>query len=209
MFFYNKAVQLGENPDIKDYSYPGPRPQSREAAIVMLADSVEASSRTLVDPTPARIRAHVTKIVKGVYAEGQLDESDLTFRDLNKVIEQFVRIITGHFHQRIAYPDAQKAKARAEEKAESKAEPRTESSPEAEESIEELKPEWVMPVQEKGRPAGKTWTREKAETDRPVEPSVAPNAEKAAEDGRPRAAGSVFAAPSVPSEPRPSAEADA
>ena len=209
MFFYNKAVQLGENPDIKDYSYPGPRPQSREAAIVMLADSVEASSRTLVDPTPARIRAHVTKIVKGVYAEGQLDESDLTFRDLNKVIEQFVRIITGHFHQRIAYPDAQKAKARAEEKAESKAEPRTESSPEAEESIEELRPEWVMPVQEKGRPASKTWTREKAETDRPIEPSVAPNAEKAAEDGRPRAAGSVFAAPSVPSEPRPSAEADA
>ena len=105
MYFYNKAQQMGENPRLQDYSYPGPRPQSKEAAIVMLADSVEASSRTLVDPTPARIRAHVTKIVKGVYAEGQLDESDLTFRDLNKLIDSFVRGITGLFHQRIAYPE--------------------------------------------------------------------------------------------------------
>lgn len=135
MFFYNKALQMGENPRLQDYSYPGPRPQSKEAAIVMLADSVEASSRTLVDPTPARIRAHVTKIVKGVYAEGQLDESDLTFRDLNKLIDSFVRIITGLFHQRIAYPEDNRA-----EQHKNKAKPEEGRKEEA----EELRPEWVV-----------------------------------------------------------------
>ncbi|WP_298068406.1 HDIG domain-containing metalloprotein [uncultured Mailhella sp.] len=105
MYFYNKALQMGEKPDLQDYRYPGPKPQSREAAIVMLADSVEASSRTLEDPTPARIRAHVAKIVNGIYAEGQLDESDLTFRDLSRLTDAFVRILTGLFHQRIAYPE--------------------------------------------------------------------------------------------------------
>jgi len=149
MFFYNKAVKLGENPSLQDYSYPGPRPQSKEAAIVMLADSVEASSRTLVDPTPARIRTHIETIVKGIYSEGQLDESDLTFRDLNKIIDQFVRIITGQFHQRIAYPEAVKAKEKAESKPETKAEGRQEAEDKAEaraaaEDVEELKPEWVM-----------------------------------------------------------------
>ncbi len=141
MFFYNKALQMGENPRLQDYSYPGPRPQTKEAAIVMLADSVEASSRTLVDPTPARIRAHVTKIVKGVYAEGQLDESDLTFRDLNKLIDSFVRIIIGLFHQRIAYPeekpDPHKNKGKSEEC--------------RREEAEELRPEWVISSPDKGR----------------------------------------------------------
>lgn len=104
-FFYNKARELGENPRMEDYSYPGPRPQTREAAIVMLADAVEASSRTLSEPTPARIKTHVDTIMKGIFAEGQLDESELTFKDLHKLSENFARILTGLFHQRIAYPD--------------------------------------------------------------------------------------------------------
>lgn len=104
-YFFQKAMNLGENPREEDYSYPGPRPQSREAAIVMMADAVEASSRTLVDPTPARIRSHVENIVKGIYADGQLDESDLTFKELSKLIDSFSRILTGIFHQRIAYPE--------------------------------------------------------------------------------------------------------
>lgn len=134
MFFYNKALQMGENPQLQDYSYPGPRPQTKEAAIVMLADSVEASSRTLVDPTPARIRAHVEKIVKGVYAEGQLDESDLTFRDLNKLIDSFVRIIIGLFHQRIAYPEEKPDQHKARKKPEDS----------KKEEPEELKLEWMV-----------------------------------------------------------------
>jgi len=107
-FFYNKAKELGENPKIEDYSYPGPKPQSREAAIVMLADVVEASSRTLDTPTPARLTAHVNTIMKNIFADGQLDESDLTFKELNKLSESFVRVLTGIFHHRIAYPDRQR-----------------------------------------------------------------------------------------------------
>ena len=126
MFFYGKASQLGEEPRIEDYSYPGPKPQSREAAIVMLADSVEASSRTLADPTPSVIRAHVSKIVKGVYADGQLDNCDLTFRDLTRVSDAFVSIITGLHHQRIAYPGQDRNGVMIHEDA------------------EELKPEWVV-----------------------------------------------------------------
>ncbi len=104
-FFYQKALNLGEKPRESDYSYPGPRPQTKEAAILMLADSVEASSRTLTDPTPARIKTHIDTIIKGIFSEGQLDESELTFKDLHFLSENFQRILTGIFHQRIAYPD--------------------------------------------------------------------------------------------------------
>jgi len=161
MFFYNKALKLGENPSLQDYSYPGPRPQSKEAAIVMLADSVEASTRTLVDPTPARIRTHIETIVKGIYSEGQLDESDLAFRDLNKLIDQFVRIITGQFHQRIAYPEAAKAKEKA------KAAPADE--------VEELKPEWVM---SEGEAAKGQAPKAEQKAEQKAEPKTEQKAEK-------------------------------
>lgn len=110
-FFYKKALDLNEKPREADYSYPGPRPQTKEAAILMLADSVEASSRTLSDPTPARIKNHIDSIIKGIFAEGQLDESELTFKDLHFLSENFQRILTGIFHQRIAYPEAVKESA--------------------------------------------------------------------------------------------------
>ncbi|MDR1776911.1 MAG: HDIG domain-containing protein [Desulfovibrio sp.] len=105
-YFYQKAQSLGENAGESAYRYPGPRPQTREAAILMLADSVEASSRTLADPTPARVKNHIETIVKGIFSEGQLDESELTFKDLHFLSENFQRILTGIFHQRIAYPEA-------------------------------------------------------------------------------------------------------
>jgi putative nucleotidyltransferase with HDIG domain len=104
-YFYQKAQKLGEKPRESDYCYPGPRPQTREAAILMLADAVEASSRTLADPTPARIRGHIDSIIKGIFSEGQLDESELTFKDLHYLSENFQRILTGIFHQRIVYPE--------------------------------------------------------------------------------------------------------
>jgi hypothetical protein len=98
-----------------EFSYSGPSPQSREAALIMLADVVEASSRALADPTPSRIRAHVEKIVKGVFAEGQLDATELTFKDLDKVTDSFVIILTGIFHKRIEYPDKVPPKPTMEE----------------------------------------------------------------------------------------------
>lgn len=112
-FFYQKAKDLGENPRPEDYRYAGPRPQTREAAIVMLADAVEASSRTLSDPTPSRIQNHVNQIVKNIFAHGQLDESQLTFQDINKLCDSFQRVLTGIFHHRIEYPDQKKERSGA------------------------------------------------------------------------------------------------
>lgn len=124
-YFYQKAVNLGENPSEDAYRYPGPRPQSKEAAILMLADSVEASSRTLTDPTPARIRNHIDTIIKGIFSEGQLDESELTFKDLHYLSESFQRILTGLFHQRIVYPEKtiKEAQSREEESGRPSAQP--------------------------------------------------------------------------------------
>lgn len=116
-FFYQKAINQGEKPQESEFSYPGPRPQSKEAAILMLADSVEASGRTLTDPTPARIKNHIDNIIKGIFAEGQLDESELTFKDLHYLSENFQRILTGIFHQRIAYPETRINAVRQVEKA--------------------------------------------------------------------------------------------
>ena len=139
-FFYAKAKESGENPRIEDYCYPGPRPQTREAAIVMLADAVEASSRTLTDPTPARIKTHIDTIMKGIFSEGQLDESELTFKDLHKLSESFARILTALFHQRIAYPDLNKDKKTASDKPEqakvqAKPEEKTEQRPDVKRTV--------------------------------------------------------------------------
>jgi hypothetical protein len=107
-FFYQRAKEATD-PDLQavkeeDYRYPGPKPQTREAAILMLADAVEAATRTLTDPTPARIRGAVQKIINAIFVDGQLDECDLTLRDLHIIANNFVRILTGIFHHRIEYP---------------------------------------------------------------------------------------------------------
>lgn len=106
-FFYHKAVEqaAGQAVDEADYHYPGPRPQTKETAIVMLADSVEAAVRSLARPTPGCIEAMTRKIIKERLNDGQLDESDITFKDLGKIAEAFVRILNGIFHNRIKYPD--------------------------------------------------------------------------------------------------------
>jgi len=105
-YFYDKAKKLeGGEVDIEDYRYPGPRPISKEVAIVMLADSVEAASRTLEDPTPARIRGLVRKIIFTRFETGELDDCDLTLRDLHQIEESFIRVLTGIFHRRIPYPE--------------------------------------------------------------------------------------------------------
>jgi len=105
-FFYEKARELDptSEPDVRDFSYPGPRPQSRETAIVMLADSVESAARVLPDPTPDRIRALVDRIVESKIAQRQLDEAPLTFGELSRIKEQFVAGLSGIYHQRIDYP---------------------------------------------------------------------------------------------------------
>ncbi len=108
-FFYDKAKNK-EDPgvqqvDERDYRYPGPKPQTREAALIMLADAVEAASRTLSDPTPARIQGMVQKIVNNIFIDGQLDECELTLKDLHHIAKSFNRILAGIFHHRIDYPE--------------------------------------------------------------------------------------------------------
>ncbi|CAK7009190.1 MAG: hypothetical protein DELT_00373 [Desulfovibrio sp.] len=104
-FFFQKAQTLGENPSVADYSYPGPKPQTREAALVMLADIVEASSRTLDEPTPNRLQLHINNVIKGLFAAGQFDETDLTMKDLNRLSKSFLHVLVGLFHHRIKYPE--------------------------------------------------------------------------------------------------------
>lgn len=110
-YFHQKALaQAGDrgHETVREYDfrYPGPRPQSKEAGIILLADAIEASSRTLVDPTPSRIKNHIQNMVRNVFNEGQLDESDLSLKDLHILNDTFQRILTGIFHQRIHYPKA-------------------------------------------------------------------------------------------------------
>lgn len=104
-YFYTKAIEQDETLCKDDFRYPGPKPKSKEAAIVMLADAVEASSRVLADPTPSRLRGHIDTIIKGIFSEGQLDNSELTFSDLSKLGDSFHRVLTGIFHRRIEYPE--------------------------------------------------------------------------------------------------------
>lgn len=97
--FYAEARGSGENPCTEDCCYPGPRPQTCEAAIIILTDTVETSSCTLTDPTPVYVKTHIDTIMKGVFPEGQLDESELIFKDLHELSESFTRVLTGLFHQ--------------------------------------------------------------------------------------------------------------
>ncbi len=110
-YFYNRAKEMGaEEPSIDDYRYPGPKPQIRETAIVMLADSVEAASRTLADPKPARIRNLVQNIINDRFQSGELEECPLTLKDLAEIRESFTQILIGVFHHRIEYPEKEEAK---------------------------------------------------------------------------------------------------
>ena len=108
-FFYDRAKnQTGAampQPSERDYRYLGPKPQTREAALIMLADAIEAASRTLIDPTPARIQGMVQKLINNVFIDGQLDECELTLKDIHLIAKSFNRILAGSFHHRVDYPE--------------------------------------------------------------------------------------------------------
>jgi hypothetical protein len=106
-YFYARAKELagpGAIVDERKFRHAGPKPQSREAALIMLADGVEASVRSLVARDEPSIRAMVTRIIEERTADGQFDECDLTLRDLEKIREAFVAQLLGMYHTRIAYP---------------------------------------------------------------------------------------------------------
>ncbi|MBN1982365.1 MAG: HDIG domain-containing protein [Chitinivibrionales bacterium] len=105
-FFYEKALELDPHNQVQEseFRYPGPCPQTKETAILMLADSVEAASRSLSNSSPKMLRSLVKKIIHDKFASSQLDECDLTFQDLDKIIEGFMPVLQGIFHTRIEYP---------------------------------------------------------------------------------------------------------
>ena len=167
-FFFDKALRLAaarKNPKDtvreEDFSYPGPKPQSKETAIVMLADLVEASTRTMEDVTPQKLEQAIDNLVKQRFVEGQLDECELTLKDLTKIKESFLKILIGIHHQRIQYPE--------------QAEPAV--------AVQETRPEGAPPpvqadnsqVKIAGTPESPTGSATQAEV-RQAEPSEAPPA---------------------------------
>ena len=114
-YFYEKAKRLkkeenekypGKEKDINvdDFRYPGPKPQTREAGLVMLADIVEAAARTLESPTPSRIQGLIQDLINQTFSDGQLNECELTLKDLNSIARSFNKILSGIYHHRIEYP---------------------------------------------------------------------------------------------------------
>jgi putative nucleotidyltransferase with HDIG domain len=144
-FFYERAKSQaalnGQTVEEKDFRYPGPKPQTREAGIVMLADCVEAASRTLANPTPDLIQGLVQKLINNIFIDGQLDECELTLKNLHEIAKSFTGILNGIFHHRIDYPEpaykggdrSKRSETRDHTKAEHGAEPHVdtvEQSPE-------------------------------------------------------------------------------
>ncbi len=106
-YFYCRALEQRETEEeVKEegFRYPGPKPQTKEIAVVHLADSIEAASRSLDEPTPARIEELVRKIINNKFIDGQLDDCELTLKDLEKIASTFTRVLSAMYHSRIKYP---------------------------------------------------------------------------------------------------------
>jgi putative nucleotidyltransferase with HDIG domain len=122
-FFYKKAQEAREKTqstkgaelppvNVDDYRYPGPKPQTKEAGLVMLADVVEAACRSLMEPTPARIQGMVNRLINNIFSDGQLDECELTLKDLHHIAKHFNQILATVHHKRIEYPSVSACDAR-------------------------------------------------------------------------------------------------
>lgn len=109
-FFYHKARQVGKGTEVKEsnFRYEGPKPQTREAAVVLLADSVEAAVRSMQEKTKGKIEGLIRKIIKDKLDDGQLDNCDLTLKDLNEIANGFLTVLSGFFHERTEYPELEK-----------------------------------------------------------------------------------------------------
>lgn len=108
-YFYEKALKEAADGEVIDemhYRYSGPKPQTKEAGILMLSDVVEAASRTIADPSPAKIQGMVQKIINKIFTSGQLDESELTLKDLHFIARSFTRVLLGIHHRRIEYSES-------------------------------------------------------------------------------------------------------
>ena len=114
-FFYRKAVEeAGEEGQVHaaDFSYPGPRPRSKESAIISLADTIEARIRSIGEQlTPKRIETEIDAVIEKRWHDHQLDDAELTLSDLRKIRDAFFRVLVGMYHQRVKYPDQEEEEA--------------------------------------------------------------------------------------------------
>jgi putative nucleotidyltransferase with HDIG domain len=110
-FFYHRALENDESGNVpaEDYTYPGERPKTKEAAVVMLADTVEAVSRTLKKPTIAKLEKFVWNIIMDKFTSNELGDCDLTLAELEIIRRSFVQVLAGYFHSRIEYPKSKEA----------------------------------------------------------------------------------------------------
>ena len=109
-FFYTKAKSQ-ENPSVEiidesDYRYPGPKPQTREIGLLMLADAVEAASKSIVDPTPAQLQGVIQKVFNKIFSDGQLEDCEITLKDLHKIAASFFRVLISIYKSRVIYPES-------------------------------------------------------------------------------------------------------
>ena len=134
MFFYHKALQQadGKPVDIADFRYDGTRPSTKESAIVMLADTIEAAVRSMPDPTPQAIERFIRKLVQGKLDDGQLNNSPLTLKDIDGICEAFATVLNGVFHERIEYPNVEVPKRDLSAAESAKTEKPTEEAQQAE-----------------------------------------------------------------------------
>ena len=146
-YFYHKAVQQanGQAVDIADFRYDGKRPRTKESAIIMLADTVEAAVRSMPDPTPEGIRAFIAKLVDGKLSDGQMSDAPLTLHDISAICDAFSTVLNGVFHERIEYPTISPAAAAHVATQENAALPNAEEAP-----VESEKSEQPEPVQPEG-----------------------------------------------------------
>jgi len=120
-YFYNRALEESEDPaqvSAEDYSYPGPRPRSKESAIIALADTIEARIRSIDEPlNQKRIEAEIDEVIQKRWQDRQLDAAELTLSDLRSIRDAFSRVLVGMYHQRVKYPDQDGDEAAGEQNA--------------------------------------------------------------------------------------------
>jgi len=154
-YFYDKAREAGDEAEVNpgDFAYFGPKPQSRETAVVMLADGIESASRVLRDPTPERIRFTIETIAGARLSEGQLDQCPLTLREIDLVKAAFARVLIGMYHRRVEYPTGVRA-TEVERPTEAPKSKRPKAEPEVSKPADQLEVALDVPDPESPDPAG-------------------------------------------------------
>jgi len=107
-YFYNKAKKEDSTVEASDFRYDGPKPKTKESAVIMLADSIEAAVRTLEDKDPVSVEKMIRKLIAAKIDDEQLSDADLTLKEIEIIIKTFVKVLGGVYHNRIKYPDQKK-----------------------------------------------------------------------------------------------------